>query len=95
MALITAKELRSLSSIDVDQALEKLNPILIKHAKNGRTSCRAGLASGDLELWCNGGYDNSPDWLEAKEKLELAGYKVTFVYEDGNQFSMMYTLIEW
>ena len=73
----------------VDSELEKVSIIIETAAKDNKRR----ITLND-ELWYCGGYHNSDEFKLAKKKLEDLGFKVTYIYEDG-QFANMFTKVEW
>lgn len=89
--MINAAKARELAGPTVDETLEEVGKLIEEAAKNGQRLLRLYDPS---DLWVNGGYDKSPNWKEAKTKLEALGYTVEFFYE-LRQFVNMYTIIKW
>lgn len=99
--MITAAEARQLSGRTLDEKLEALGESIKNKIADARKQGGAarGLRTGwehpdDRELWIDGGYSQTKEWLLAKQKLEELGYKVEFYYKES-QFVDMYTHISW
>lgn len=46
-------------------------------------------------FWVHGGYKSTPEWKEAKKRLESAGFNVSFYYQELSMAVDMYTLVKW
>ena len=94
--LITAAEARKMAGPSLDEKIESLCETIKSLAKNKKRSCRTGYDhKEDDDLWIYGGYNKSDEWIQAKEKLEKLGFKVSFYYQVHSIAVDMYTLIEW
>ncbi len=88
MAKITAQEARELAGPTVQERVDGVFE-LIREAATKKFR-RINLTD---KFW-EGGYDKSPEWLEAKALLEKEGFTVEFFYEE-RQFVNMYTIVKW
>ena len=94
--MITANEARKLAGPTVKEMVDDIFPVIERAAKEKRRYLRTGWDYEEYpELWINGGYSKSKEWLEAVKILEGLGFKVKFYYSDGSFAVDMYTLIEW
>lgn len=95
-----AREARNLSDRNnpekrMDAVISSLLESIKKVAEDGKYRLATGYQhKPDHDIWVNGGYIKSPEWKEAKKRLEDLGYTVSFFYEE-RQFVDMYTLITW
>lgn len=93
---LTALEARELSGPTLDERIAALCDSIRTVAATGRRDLRCGYDhKADDGLWINGGYNQTPEWRQAKAKLEALGYTVEFYYADGSFAVDMYTLIKW
>lgn len=93
--MISASEARSLAGPTLDEKIESIGVRIEELAKEKKRVLRCGWDyTPDKELWIDGGYGNTKEWLKAKKKLEALGYHVEFYYSEG-QFVDMYTKITW
>ncbi len=91
----TADKARMLAGNTLVEKVDLLLKVIEQRAKDRKRKLRTGWDYNDhLELWNDGGYKGSSEWLEAKAALEKLGFKVSFVYKE-TQFVDMYTLVEW
>lgn len=96
MTRITAKEARELASRSLDEKIDALLDVVKAAAKNRRRSLLAGWDyRKDLDLWVDGGYSSTKEWVLAKQKLEELGYSVKFFYQEGSIVVDMYTIVSW
>ena len=86
---ITAEEARKICGPSV---IEHLQPVydMIREAAAGKIR-KIHLHSS---FWTYGGYDKTPDWVNATRILEEDGFIVSFYYKEL-QFVDMYTIVEW
>lgn len=92
--MITAQEAKELAGPSfeeiVDGAIEEASNIIRAAATEKKRIARLHES-----FWVYGGYKSTPEWKEAKKRLEAAGYKVTFYYQELSIAVDMYTLVEW
>ena len=94
--LFTAREARELAGLTVEEKVDKIFPFIKDAANDKKRELKTGWDYKDnSELWIDGGYSKTPEWLRAKSILEKLGCKVEFCYDDSSQFVNMYTKIEW
>lgn len=86
---LTAEQARKIAGPTIDEYVDKALEKIQKEAENKRR-----FVNLTDDFWTNGGYDQTPEWLEAKKQLELLGYKVEFFYE-VRQFVNMFTIVQW
>lgn len=92
---LTAKQARELSGRTLDEKIDSLLLSIKSYAEKGKRQIRCGYDhKEDIELWINGGYNETDEWKKAKNILEELGYEVLFYYFEG-QLVDMYTLIKW
>lgn len=93
--MITAQTARQLAGPTVEEKVEALGRRIHELAKEGRRQLRCGYDyDQDQELWINGGYTKTEQWLSAVNILKNHGFEVEFYYNEG-QFVDMYTRITW
>lgn len=93
--MLTAQEARKLAGPTLDEKVESLLKSVEEKAKEGQRKLATGYShKEDNDLWINGGYSRTDEWVKAKTMLENLGYKVSFFYEE-HQLVDMYTLVEW
>lgn len=92
---LTAAEARAMAGPTLDEKVDSILAKIAEFARSQKRRLRCGWDYDcDKDLWINGGYSKSPDWIAANKILTDLGYKVTFYYSES-QFVDMYTLIEW
>jgi len=92
---LTAAEARKLAGPTLEEKVEALLHSIENAAKKHLRLLKTGyMHAEDGDLWQQGGYSQTADWLKAQKMLTDLGYKVTFFYEEI-QLVEMYTLIEW
>lgn len=92
----TAEEARKLAGKTVEEKVDSLLVAIKDAATNKKRKLRTSWEyEEDNDLWVNGGYNKTKEWIEACKILEALGYKVSFYYNEGSIAVDMYTLISW
>lgn len=91
----TAAMARRDAGPNLDEKIDSLLESIKARAEKGHREIKTGWHhKADDDLWINGGYENTEEWIKAKKALEKLGYTVKFYYNCG-QFVDMYTLVKW
>lgn len=92
---LTAAEARAIAGATLDEKVDAILTRIAEFAQDKKRQLKCGWDYDyDKDLWINGGYSKSKDWIAAHKILTDLGYKVSFYYSES-QFVDMYTLIEW
>lgn len=94
--MISAKEMREFCPRTVEDKVRDLLEYCKELAQQGKYEClTAWQYEKDKDLWVEGAYSNTQEYIAAKKLLEDLGYRVGFYYNAGSIAVDMYTIISW